>query len=1207
MNRKNKYEFLWRSISHSFLHSNKKQSIFIFLFWIVSFIPSSAQWITVNVNTTQDLYSVNYFSTNDIWIGSFNQFIRTNNNGTTWTVVNPILDSFSGSIVGNMNDIELINSTTALATGYFYLGNSEVILRTTNTGANWDWASLNNSGGIPRYINSIDRNGAVCIAVGNKGRIGRSTDFGATWTFVSSGTTNLINDVTFLNATTVIAVGTNIILKSIDAGLTWTRLTINGTFHSLSCKQNTIYAGLEYTDTLYKSIDAGQTYTRLPLPFNTLGVVYAISADTVLVSGYNGLYKSVDGGQSWEKYILNTYQKIQMMSFLNSSSGIAVGDSGYVIRTNNFSGIPTLPIPQFSLPGGTYYCKGDSLLPRNLTAAVPGYTYSWKIDNTIFGSQYSAGMKLNSQGTHTISLTVSNSNGSVTISQAITVVGHTTLNFSMQSMPSSNCSGNVAKYIIPNSLNGVTYRFRQGYSNIGNLQNGNGGTLTFISTVVVSSPTVYNVIATKVSGCFTDSTIVYSTFTPLIGGPKAACSPTGSYSAGITNVTFNTINNTSAYNVGHYSNYACQMNTNVLVGNTYTISISSSDPGWCAVWIDYDTSGTFLPSEKVYYNYFTAGVSTGTITIPPTYRNFNTPLRMRVGYDRSSFSLTASCGGGSNDGEIEDYSLTVSMAPIAPTAIFSYTPTTTCSTSVVFSNSTFNSVNYLWDFGDGNTSNTHAPTHVYSSTGNYTVTLIATNAFGSDTARQVISVQNPYVPATASCVPTAYPLACTRILVSGVQVQKTGYFYSVLTTATAFAIDLTCTRQAQLIVDSSYNLTYALRQIGSTNCSGTSCAWIDWNNDGVLNDTDERLYSGNIGGCPAVFLPFTVPPTATLNTPLRVRIIGSANSIANSCSSACGEYVDFSVIVNGYLPITPDFTVSQTTACAPAIISFTNTTTNAISYTWDFGDGTTSSVANPSHIYSAPGIYSIKLVACNSSGNCDSLLRSAYIRVTPTQFITNSIICFGQTYTVGTNTYSVVGTYTDSLQAISGCDSIVTTNLTISPLPVVTISATGPTSFCQGDSVTLNSSAGLSAWQWYRFNTLLPGSTNSSFTANLRGNYRCIANNSAQCLGTSNVISVSVPCMPANPFYLKTASTSETGEEVFRVFPNPSTGIFYIQAPEGKLEIFSYTGALILTKHIEEGINEIDLSEIRNGVYLVTVTNEGAKYVKSIIVSNEFD
>ncbi len=54
---------------------------------------------------------------------------------------------------------------------------------------------------------------------------------------------------------------------------------------------------------------------------------------------------------------------------------------------------------------------------------------------------------------------------------------------------------------------------------------------------------------------------------------------------------------------------------------------------------------------------------------------------------------------------------------------------------------------------------------------------------------------------------------------------------------------------------------------------------------------------------------------------------------------------------------------------APLKVVLTNTSTNATTYEWDFGDGKTSTEKNPTHRYSAVGSYTITLVAKNPSGS----------------------------------------------------------------------------------------------------------------------------------------------------------------------------------------------------------------------------------------------
>lgn len=54
---------------------------------------------------------------------------------------------------------------------------------------------------------------------------------------------------------------------------------------------------------------------------------------------------------------------------------------------------------------------------------------------------------------------------------------------------------------------------------------------------------------------------------------------------------------------------------------------------------------------------------------------------------------------------------------------------------------------------------------------------------------------------------------------------------------------------------------------------------------------------------------------------------------------------------------------------APCEINFTNTSVDANSFLWEFGDGTTSTQVNPSHIYTEGGAFNVKLTASNESGS----------------------------------------------------------------------------------------------------------------------------------------------------------------------------------------------------------------------------------------------
>ena len=82
----------------------------------------------------------------------------------------------------------------------------------------------------------------------------------------------------------------------------------------------------------------------------------------------------------------------------------------------------------------------------------------------------------------------------------------------------------------------------------------------------------------------------------------------------------------------------------------------------------------------------------------------------------------------------------------------------------------------------------------------------------------------------------------------------------------------------------------------------------------------------------------------------------------------------------GQAPVA-NFTASLTTGCAPVIVNFQNTSTgNPTSYLWDFGNGNTSTLANPIATYLNPGSYTVKLTVTNASGS-NALVRNQYINI----------------------------------------------------------------------------------------------------------------------------------------------------------------------------------------------------------------------------------
>lgn len=79
--------------------------------------------------------------------------------------------------------------------------------------------------------------------------------------------------------------------------------------------------------------------------------------------------------------------------------------------------------------------------------------------------------------------------------------------------------------------------------------------------------------------------------------------------------------------------------------------------------------------------------------------------------------------------------------PVAATADFTFVVNPDESGSVAFTNTSVNGQEYVWDFGDGNTSTEESPTHVYTASDTYTVKLTALGDAGTDASVKTAEVE----------------------------------------------------------------------------------------------------------------------------------------------------------------------------------------------------------------------------------------------------------------------------------------------------------------------------------------------------------------------------------------------------------------------------------------------------------------------------------
>jgi len=124
----------------------------------------------------------------------------------------------------------------------------------------------------------------------------------------------------------------------------------------------------------------------------------------------------------------------------------------------------------------------------------------------------------------------------------------------------------------------------------------------------------------------------------------------------------------------------------------------------------------------------------------------------------SWFSVCAKVNGNKGRRAVAVNAQSINSGCIAPPlAGFTTTGSSSCTGSVSFIDASFNQPNYwLWDFGDGTTSNLQNPSHTYLQAGTYDVSLFVSNGLGQDSVFQASVVSVSFMPAPIAYNDTSY-------------------------------------------------------------------------------------------------------------------------------------------------------------------------------------------------------------------------------------------------------------------------------------------------------------------------------------------------------------------------------------------------------------------------------------------------------------------
>jgi hypothetical protein len=113
---------------------------------------------------------------------------------------------------------------------------------------------------------------------------------------------------------------------------------------------------------------------------------------------------------------------------------------------------------------------------------------------------------------------------------------------------------------------------------------------------------------------------------------------------------------------------------------------------------------------------------------------------------------------------------------------------------------------------------------------------------------------------------------------------------------------------------------------------------------------------------------------------------------------------------------------------------------------------------------------------------------------------------------------SIGGSYTCTLSSNCGSHTTAAVTVTVNPIPSVSITPGGPTTFCQGNSVLLSATTGAGySYQWYRDGSSISGAVSANYSANQSGSYH-VSVSAGGCTGTSSAIMVTVNPLPLVSF-----------------------------------------------------------------------------------------
>ena len=211
----------------------------------------------------------------------------------------------------------------------------------------------------------------------------------------------------------------------------------------------------------------------------------------------------------------------------------------------------------------------------------------------------------------------------------------------------------------------------------------------------------------------------------------------------------------------------------------------------------------------------------------------------------------------------------------------------------------------------------------------------------------------------------------------------------------------------------------------------------------------------------------------------------------------------------------------------------------------------------------------------------------------PLTFSQSPTICFKNSLTIGSHSYTLAGNYTDTVSSYWGCDSIISTSLSIDSVN---------TSVTQALPM-LTANASPATYQWINCgsgNTPITGQTSQNFTPTSNGSYAVIVSQNG-CSDTSICYTITTT---SNSDFYKDESNSIT------IFPNPFSsqttveinGRWKMENGKCELRMVDLLGQEVYRSEIKTSKILINRGELREGIYFLQLKIVQGTVTKKLIV-----